>query len=112
MPNNGNDDMDDAPITRRELREELKAVEQGTEAWGGALLHAIQQLPTRADLEKMRAETRAELDRRFADVDKRFAQVERHVSTEIGPLAAIDEKYADLPARVARVEDQLLKPKP
>jgi chromosome segregation ATPase len=142
MPNSEDDDMDDAPITRREFREfredleaKLKASEQRTEQrfdtklehWGGALLHAIKELdkrvaevPTRAEIE-----TRfAQVDQRFAQVDQRFTQLERHVSSEIaqhtrasneesrGQLAAIDEKYADLPARMTRVEDQLFKPKP
>jgi hypothetical protein len=86
----------DAPVTRRELHEAL-------EIWGGALEQRIEQriviavkalLETQEArlLEELRAQARGSVDR---------------LSDRIG---AIDDKYQDLPPRVARLEAKVFAP--
>jgi len=87
------DDMnpDDAPVTRRYLRESL-------EIWAGALEA------------KLEAKLDAKLDARFAVFEHRMsAELARHtkaileaLTTQIG---VVDDKYKDLPPRVSRLED-------
>ncbi len=82
----------DAPVTRRELHEAL-------EIWGGALeqriiiaVKALLETQEARLLEELRAQARGSVDR---------------LSDRIG---AIDDKYQDLPPRVARLEAKVFAP--
>ena len=87
------------PITRGELHDAL-------ESWAVALL--------------------ARLDERFAKIDERFATIEQELATKpshedlarhartimeanAAHIAILDEKYADLPGRMDRVERAVYK---
>jgi hypothetical protein len=90
------------PVTRGELREELK------------------KLATRADLEQLAARTRADLEiwgGALADrFEQRIAVMERNLSAELAghakayhqlmlrDIAAVDDTYKSLPDRVQRLE--------
>jgi chaperonin cofactor prefoldin len=88
------DDMD-APVTRRELREELQQLEERLE----------QKLDQKLDqkLEKLRVQLGDELKAHANAI---------HESTR-AQLAAIDEKYSAIPARVTKLEEccEDLKPR-
>jgi hypothetical protein len=85
-------DPDDAPVTRREFREELKrfATKEDLEIWGGAL---------EARLE---ATLGAQLAQIQADLARHTKAIVEAMTTQIG---VIDDKYKDLPPRVAKLED-------
>lgn len=122
-----NDDMQ--PVTRKELREELAATEAKFDAklsmLAGALLDAIKQ----SAQQMMRAfsEHREQQARELAATEQRvmgalgategrlMIELGRHTqaSTEdlTARVAVIDEKYQDLPARVARLESVMPAPK-
>jgi flagellar biosynthesis/type III secretory pathway chaperone len=74
-----------APVTRGELREELALFDQKLELWGGALLARITESEQRL-LTELGRHTRA---------------IQEAMTAQI---SVIDEKYADLPARVRRLE--------
>jgi hypothetical protein len=92
------------PVTRGELREDLARLEvrfdHKLEMWGGALL---------ARIESSEKRTLAVLAMTIESLEKRLlVELARHVtafqeavSTQI---AVVDEKYAELPARVGRLE--------
>jgi hypothetical protein len=87
------------PVTRRELKEELgtleakiDALDAKLEAWGGALL---------ARMDAMRTELVTEIARQSrAAMEWRRDQ-----------FRAVDDKYADLPGRVTRLERKVFPPK-
>jgi hypothetical protein len=91
------------PVTRRELKEELGKLEEKIdakidaldaklEAWGGALL---------ARMDAMRTELVTEIAR------------QSRAAMEWGgdQFRAVDDKYADLPGRVTRLERKVFPPK-
>jgi hypothetical protein len=122
---NRDDDMD-RPITRRELREELEQYPKRTEleAWGGALDAKIDAVDAKVDA--LDAKVGA-LDRKFeakfdlvirtfnAKFDEVFVELARHANRILDSVrdiaGAVDEKYNDLPARVARLETAVFPPK-
>jgi F0F1-type ATP synthase membrane subunit b/b' len=87
------------PVTRGELREELKQfkqelkqeLRQDLEIWGGALAARID----------------AGEQRMLAELARHAKAIQEAMSTQI---SAIDEKYADLPARVSRLEAAVFVP--
>jgi chromosome segregation ATPase len=101
------------PVTRGELREELErfrqdfkqelrqefrqefATKADLEAWGGALLARI--------IDEMRL-----LEQRLMEDLARHTRA-NHEAMQT-QLAAIDEKYADLPGRVNRIEATVFAP--
>ena len=92
---NEHDEMD-APVTRRELREELD------QRFG--------------ELHKFLAALISKLDARFEAIDARFEETETRMSAEMArharaieesvrtQIVALDDKYKDLPARVSALE--------
>ena len=89
-----------APLTRGELREELAKLEQRfdlkLEVWGGALADRI-----------------TKLEKRFEHLLS--TELARHTNAILealqGRVSVIDEKYADLPGRVAKLERKVFAPK-
>jgi hypothetical protein len=88
------------PVTRGELREDLAQLDQKfkqwLEIWGGALLTRIES-------------TEQRLNERIGLVEQHLhADLARHTSAVYESMTAqirvIDEKYADLPARVHQLE--------
>jgi hypothetical protein len=117
------------PVTRGELREELglfrqeirEDIRRSLELWGGALLDRIEQGERRTD-ERFRT-----MDERFRTMDERFRtmgeQLEQRLGLEFArhakaiqeslqvQVSAVDEKYADLPGRVDRLEAVVSPPR-
>jgi hypothetical protein len=98
------------PVTRGELREELAVLElkfeQKLELWGGALLARITESDQRAKESEQRLLARAtESEQRM------LTEIARHIRAAneamIAQLSVIDEKYADLPRRVRRLETKV-----
>ena len=85
-----------APVTRGELREELAKLEKRfdlkLEVWGGALADRISRLEKTL-----------------------YTELARHTNAILealqGRVSVIDEKYADLPGRVAKLERKVFAPK-
>lgn len=113
------------PVTRGELRAELVQFEarfdQKLEMWGGALLERIKTGERRIDsveqrlLERIEAGEQRLLERIDASERRLLAELARHtranyedMSTQI---SVIDEKYADLPPRVRRLEIKAFPPR-
>jgi len=114
--------MDDStdmsiPVTRGELREELAQLEvrlelrlekleqkldQKLEIWGGALLARIEAG------ERRQAEWAASFEQRL------LTDLARHTKAAFEAMAmqvsAIDDKYAELPGRVSRLEATVFPP--
>ncbi len=103
------------PVTRGELREELKQLRQelkqelkqelrqDLETWGGALLARIQSGEQR-------------LIERIAQSEQRLnAELARHAGALYESMSTLisasNEKYADLPGRVSRLETTVFAPK-
>lgn len=90
------------PVTRGELRQEIAKLDQKLEIWGGALADRISKVEQR-------------LDRLEKRVDGLYVELARHTQAILealqGRLTAFDEKYADLPGRVARLERKVFAPK-
>ena len=88
------------PVTRGELREELGKLERRfdlkLETWGGALADRI-----------------TKLEKRFEHL--LYTELARHTNAILealrGRVSVIDEKYADLPGRVARLERKVFASK-
>ena len=105
-----------APVTRGELREELAKLELKIEVWGGALADRIGKLETRVGKLEKRFDA---LEKRFDALEKRvdglYHELARHTNAILeaiqGRVSVIDEKYADLPGRVARLEREVFAPK-
>jgi len=111
--------MDDStdmsiPVTRGELREELAQLEvrlekleqkldQKLEIWGGALLTRIEAG------ERRQAEWAASFEQRL------LTDLARHTKAPFEAMAmqvsAIDDKYAELPGRVSRLEATVFPPR-
>jgi hypothetical protein len=111
------------PVTRGELREELAQLEQRLEqkfeqrldqrlahfatkaeleVWGGALLARIESGEQRM-IERMES-----LEQRLLmELARHTRAITESVSMQI---SVIDEKYADLPPRVSRLEDEVFAP--
>jgi hypothetical protein len=92
------------PVTRGELRDELQQLEarvdrklerldEKLEAWGGALLARIESGEQRM----------------LAELARHAKAIQEALSTQ---GSAIDEKYADLPRRVRRLEAAVFEPEP
>jgi hypothetical protein len=104
------------PVTRGELREELAQLEQKLEQklaylatkrelefWGGALLARIEASEQRHIALVERTEQRL-----GAELARHAGAINESISTR---FAASDEKYADLPGRVNRLEAAVFTPK-
>jgi chromosome segregation ATPase len=112
------DDMS-TPVTRGELREELQHLEQKLEEkleqklalvatkaeleiWGGALLARIESGDQRlARIERVLERIDGSEQRMLAELARHTRASYEDASTQI---SAIDDKYADLPARVSQLE--------
>jgi hypothetical protein len=99
------------PVTRGELREELGKLEQKLDQklglWGGALCEFIA---------KNTAALREQLREDVVGVERRLsAELARHAKANAEDLAAriavVDDKYKDLPGRVAALEDNRPAPR-
>ena len=96
---NSDDDMD-KPVTKRELYEAL-------ELWGGALEARIG-----VTIDNCRSELRAEIQALGKWLSAEFAQhANRMLDTVKEITGAVDEKYNDLPGRVAVLEAKVLPPR-
>jgi cell division septum initiation protein DivIVA len=113
------------PVTRGELREELALLEQKIEQkfdqklelWGGALLARITESDQRAKESEQRLLARATeseqrlLARATESEQRLLTEIARHIRAAneamIAQLSVIDEKYADLPRRVRRLETKV-----
>ncbi|HEY0479252.1 MAG TPA: hypothetical protein VGD37_17155 [Kofleriaceae bacterium] len=100
-----------APVTRGELRAELAQLDQKfdqkLEFWGGALLARITESERQAQARITESEQR--LQARITESEQRLlTELGRHTraiqETMTAQISVIDEKYADLPARVRRLE--------
>jgi hypothetical protein len=109
------------PVTRGELREELAQLERKLESWGGALLARIQSGERRIESSERRLLARIEsgeqrmLERIDASEQRLLAELARHTRASSEDMSAqisvFDEKYADLPPRVSRLETKVFAPK-
>ena len=111
---NSNDDMD-KPVTKRELYEAL-------EVWGGALearadakLGVLEarletKLETKLDLklDAFRDEVRVQLKHLSVELAQ---HANRIIDTMKEMVGVVDEKYNDLPGRVAVLEAKVLPPR-
>lgn len=98
----------DEPVTRRELHEAL-------DLWGGAIMSRMDAMFA-AQTAHLTAHLDARMDARFAATEQRLsAELARHVQASEERLrvfiAALDEKYSDLPPRVAALEGKVVGPK-
>lgn len=96
------------PVTRGELRAEIEQLETRLDQ---KLDQKLANLVTKADLEQRLANvaTKADLeiwggallDRLLTELARHTKAIQESMSTQI---SVVDEKYADLPARVGRLE--------
>jgi len=99
-----------APVTRSELKEELKQLRSEL-----ASKAELQQaaLAARADLEIWGGALRAHIDRGLQQLQIDLA---RHASALHESMATMirgfDDRYVDLPGRVGRLESAVFAPKP
>jgi hypothetical protein len=125
-----------APVTRGELQEELKRLEQATSA---KIQQAIEPLATKTELEKAieSLATKAELAKAIEPLATKVelemwggalldriehmrrelhADLARHANALHESMVALihgyDDKYKDLPPRVVRLESAVFAPKP
>jgi hypothetical protein len=109
------------PVTRGEMRAELERLEQKLEMWGGALLARIDSGEQRLKageqrlIERMKAGEQRLIERIDSSERRLLTELARHtrasyeeMSTQI---SVIDEKYADLPPRVALLERKAFPPR-
>jgi hypothetical protein len=128
-----------APVTRRELQDELKQLRQeikravkplatkvALESWGGALLARIEsgERQTHAQFVSLEQRTHAQfvsLEQRLIERADRMQQqlqldLARHANalheSMVTLICAHDEKYTDLPERVHRLESAVFARKP
>lgn len=96
------------PVTRKELREEMDALDAKLDAklstFAGAIFAAI-----RASKDELKQELRHEIVQVVAASERRLmAELGAHTRASTEELASrvsvVDEKYQDLPERVARLE--------
>jgi hypothetical protein len=90
----------DAPVTRRELHEAL-------EIWGGALEQRLEQRIEQRIIIAVKALLEAQEARL---VEELRAQARGSVDRLSDRIGAIDDKYQDLPPRVARLEAKVFAP--
>jgi chromosome segregation ATPase len=106
------------PVTRGELREEIERVEirlERVEIRLDRLDQKVAQMATvmatKADLEiwggALLARIESGQQRMLAELARHAKAIQEAMSTQI---SAIDEKYADLPARVSRLETAVFVP--
>jgi len=102
------------PVTRGDMRAELERLEQKLEMWGGALLERIKAGEQRL-LERIKAGEQRLLERIDSSERRLLSELARHtrasyeeMSTQI---SVIDEKYADLPPRMSRLEIKVFPPR-
>ena len=101
------------PVTRGELREELEQLRQELEPL--ATKRELEPLATKRDLELWGGALQARLIERIDGTEQRLsAELARHVKAILEAMStqisAVDEKYADLPARVSRLETKVFVP--
>jgi hypothetical protein len=121
-----------APVTRGELQVELKLLRSELQqaiaplATKAELQQAIALLATKAELQQAVAllATKAELElwggALLAHIDRGYQQLQidlaRHANALLEAMATmvrgLDDKYADLPGRVVRLESEVFAPKP
>lgn len=105
------------PVTRRELKEELGKFEGKVDAKlarldvkidavGGALLSRMDAMMREMRAEM--AEMRAEMAEMRADAAR---QAKAAMEWALDQFRAVDDKYADLPRRVTRLEGKVFPPK-
>ena len=108
------------PVTRAELQEDLTrfATKVELELWGGALLARIESgerrlieqiAQTERQLTERLTRTEMQLTERITQTEQRLqADLARHAGALYESMATlistIDDKYADLPGRVSRLE--------
>jgi hypothetical protein len=96
------------PVTRGELREEIAqlATKAEIDLWGGALVARIQA--GERFMERL-------LERIDRSEQRLLAELARHTKASAEAMAAqiaiIDEKYADLPLRMSRLEAEVFRGK-
>ena len=98
-----------SPVTRGELREELAQLESRLEAKLESKLEAKLEAKLESKLDQKLEMWGGALLARIADSERRLlAELARHCNSIqeslSKQLSVIDEKYADLPARVTRLE--------
>ena len=91
------------PVTRGDMRAELERLEQKLEMWGGALLERIKAGEQRL-LERIDSSER----RLLSELARHTRASYEEMSTQI---SVIDEKYADLPPRMSRLEIKVFPPR-
>ena len=119
------------PVTRGELREELQHFEQKLdqkfdqklalmatkaelEIWGGALLARIESGDQRL-LARIESGEQRLLERMDGIEQRLLTELARHIRASHEAIAVqistIDDKYADLPARVSQLEVKVFPPR-
>ncbi len=97
------------PVTRGELREELEQLRQ---EFRQELKQELVHLATKTELELWGGALLAHIDR---TAQRLSAELARHTGaiheSMLAMFAASDEKYADLPGRVNRLEGAVFAPK-
>jgi hypothetical protein len=114
------------PVTRGELRDELELFGQELRqefkqelvhlATKAELAQLASQMATKADLESWGGALRAHIDRTEQRLSAALsAELARHAGALQESMSALfaasDEQYADLPARVSRLEATVFAPK-
>ena len=95
-----------APVTRGELLEELKLLRS-------ELRQAIASLATKAELELWGGALRAHIDRGHQQLQIDLARHANALHESMATMVrGVDDKYADLPGRVGRLESAVFAPKP
>lgn len=91
----------DAPVTRREMHEAL-------EIWAGAIIEKV----TASVTESVMARVNALFEERDARLTAELThQIRASAADTHRYIAALDDKYRDLPARVTRLETKVFAPK-
>ena len=114
------DEMDmSAPVTRGELRQELEHFRQEFRqelkqefATKQELEHAVSQLATKQELEMWGGALLARLEPLQGMEQRLLAELARYTKASQESMSkevsVIDEKYADLPGRVSRLESEVV----
>ncbi len=82
------------------------ATKADLEIWGGALAARTSALETRVDLGFRELSTR--IDGLYGELARHTRAILESMSTQI---SAVDDKYADLPGRVSRLERDAARPR-
>jgi hypothetical protein len=96
------DDMA-VPVTRGELRYEIAKLDRKLELWGGAVSARFERFERRMDGFEIRVEKRFDALEGHLHAD--FARFAKAIGESVAQaITVIDEKYKDLPGRVAKLE--------